>query len=487
MQFTSIYFILFFLPAVLVLYHLAGRKSARAGRLILLFSSFIFCGMTNLWSLIILVLEILFGFLFSHLLSGSRRKGKDPKPVLILGIVLQVLALGFFKYTGFVVGNIGWILGKDLFWQDVILPLGISYTAFTQIAFLVDCYRGRIRQPVDLETYALYIAFFPKLAQGPIASGTGLLKAFGGDRARGVTAEALTEGIVLFVLGLSKKVFLADLFGGVTDCGFDRILYLSAGDAVVIILSYTFQIYFDFSGYSDMAIGVARMFGYTLPVNFNSPYLADSITDFWRRWHMSLTGFLREYLYFPLGGSRRGTARTCLNILIVFCVSGLWHGANWTFVLWGLCHGLLQVMERLFKRVLEGIPRVIRRVFTFTAVSVLWLLFRSSTLTEFRRITWNHLLLDLDPSISTELTDIFRLPGMRSVIGFLGLGLSDHSMGVFSLILWMAAAFILCFLKRNNESGPYRRSLPMLLVTGGLLILCLLSVNDVSAFIYTSF
>lgn len=487
MQFTSIYFILFFLPAVLILYHLAGRKSARAGRLILLFSSFVFCGMTNLWSLIVLIVEILFGFLFSRLLSVGEVKGKDPKPVLVLGIVLQILALGFFKYTGFVVGNVGWLLGKDLFWQDVILPLGISYTAFTQIAFLVDCYRGRISQPVNPETYALYIAFFPKLAQGPIASGTDLIRAFDEERTHGLTAEAITEGIVLFVLGLSKKVFLADLFGRVTDCGFDRIFYLSAGDAVVIILSYTFQIYFDFSGYSDMAIGVARMFGYTLPTNFNSPYLADSITDFWRRWHMSLTGFLREYLYFPLGGSRRGTVRTCLNILIVFCVSGLWHGANWTFVLWGLCHGLLQVMERLLGRVLKGIPRVIRRVFTFTAVSVLWLLFRSNTLTEFRRITWNHLILEPELSICTEFSDIFRLPGARSVTGFLGLDLSDHGLGVLSLILWMVVAFFFCFLKRNNESGPYRRSLPMLLVICGLLVLCLLSVNDVSTFIYTSF
>ncbi len=486
MQFNSIYFILFFLPVVYLLYRLALRKDIRSGRLVLIAASLLFCGLVNVWSLAVLIAQIAIGYALACRICACMEKGAETdrssaRIVMTAGIAIQVAALLFFKYTGFIVGNIGLILQKDLVWHDVILPLGISYTAFTQIAFLVDCYRGRIRGKIPLDVYALYISFFPKLSQGPIASGTDLWDRFvsGGSLSIG----NVCDGAVIFILGLSKKLFLADVFGRVPDFGFTYIQELSSLDALIVILSYTFQIYFDFSGYSDMAIGIARILGFRLPANFNSPYRAQSITDFWRRWHMSLTSFLREYIYFPLGGSRRGALRTCVNIMIVFIISGMWHGANWTFILWGVCHGALQILERTCGRVLKHIPGFIRQAATFAAAAVLWLLFRSPSVHEFNRMMW-HLFLDGNLTVHSGILELFRLPGVRTIAGAYA---SDDLLGVCSMLVYFLAAFFICLQPRNNENTRFRRNGAMLAVTVLLFVLCVFSVNQVSTFIYTSF
>ncbi|MCR5675588.1 MAG: MBOAT family protein [Lachnospiraceae bacterium] len=486
MQFSSIYFILFFLPVSLIGYHLADRKSPRRARLFLLACSLFFCGLTDLWSLLILIAEALIGWSFSRIIFRTGTQTKKAGRAAAAGIALQILALVFFKYTGFLIGNIGVLFHEDFVWHSLILPLGISYTTFTQIAYLADCCRGRIKKPMDPASYALYLSFFPKLSQGPIATGTVLAEEIAGEKGGHVTADGLADGIILFVLGLSKKLLIADIFGRAVDMGLSQNPYLTATDIAIIALSYTFQIYFDFSGYSDMAIGLARMFGYTLPVNFDSPYRARSITDFWRRWHMSLTGFFREYVYFPLGGSRKGTVRTCVNIMIVFLLSGLWHGANWTFVLWGFFHGALQVIERLGGRVLDRIPGWIRGTVTFVLVSVLWLLFRCSSVAEFRGLLY--LAADqLYPYINDDMLEIFRLPASRSVLQLMGLSVSDTLLETMSLFLWMALSFVICLQPRNNTSGRYRRNGWTLILTAALFVLCVLSTSRISTFIYTSF
>ncbi|MBQ3791298.1 MAG: MBOAT family protein [Lachnospiraceae bacterium] len=486
MQFTSFYFILVFLPVTLLLYHGIGSRNRSAARLLLLAASFLFCGLSDLWSLFILLAQILVGVFFSvHILRAGSRSARA-RHLLILAVTLQIAALAYFKYMGFLVGSIGILLNRDMVWQNLILPIGISYTTFTQIAFLADCYRGTIREAVSPVTYALYLAFFPRLVQGPITAGTDLLTELSGDSGGRVTAEGLADGLVLFVLGLSKKIFLADLFGRPVDFAFHSIPFLSTLDILIVILSYSFQIYFDFSGYSDMAIGIARMFGYTLPVNFNSPYRADSITDFWRRWHMSLTGFLREYIYFPLGGSRKGPARTCLNILIVYLLSGLWHGANWTFLLWGLLHGLLQVTERICGGILPRIPRVIRQITTFLWASILWLLFRSPSIGDFRMML-DQLLVDGNWTIRPEFGEMIRVPGVRTILSVLGIDHVDALSSLLSIGLYLAAALLLCLQPRNNESAPYRKTGRLLLAVTALAVLCFLNTNEVSAFLYTSF
>lgn len=503
MQFASLTFILFFLPGTLLVYHLVSRKSGLYARLVLLAASLLFCGLTDLWSLCTLLVSAAVSFLFARAILRAGPGAKRGRMLLAAGIILQAAGLIYFKYLGFLTGAIGLLLGNDFMWQSVILPLGISYSTFTQIAFLVDVWRGRISEPVRFWEYAGYLFFFPKLTQGPIASGTALFEQLSGRSAGGrVTSEGLSSGLVLFTFGLSKKLLIADVFGRAVDTVFAAYPYFSPADVVVTILSYSFQIYFDFSGYSDMAMGVARMFGYELPVNFNSPYRAQSITDFWRRWHMSLTGFLREYLYFPLGGSRKGTLRTLGNIMVVFLVSGLWHGANWTFVLWGAFHGLLQVLERtagkLIARICAGranpalpviaaaVLRILRWAVTFALVSVLWLLFRCPSAEVFGGFL-DILREDMPWSIRQDVLEVFRLPGIRGLLGAAVTESAEGLIGTLSMVFWMILAFVICLQPKNNETCVYRRNTFLFAVTAVLLAVCILSANDMSAFLYTNF
>ena len=301
-----------------------------------------------------------------------------------------------------------------------------------------------------------------------------------------VDAREAAIGVQMFVLGLSKKVLLADVFGKAADWGFQYLVLNTTGEMLLTMVSYTFQIYFDFSGYSDMAIGVSKLFGYALLPNFDSPYQAVSVTDFWRRWHISLTSFLREYVYFPLGGSRKGTARTYLNILIVFLVSGIWHGANWTFVLWGVLHGLCQMAERAGKPVLQKIPVVIRRIVTFLVVSYLWLLFRSADLAEFKRVCW-HLFIDRHFTINGDFLSVFRLPGIRNLMQVLHLGLSDYAVSALSAGIYVGVAIVLCNAFPNTNRRTYRFGRGTLVILAVLFYICLLSLTGVSTFVYNNF
>ena len=270
------------------------------------------------------------------------------KLTLALPVIANVLLLLYFKYLDFTITNINTILGLKITHPEIVLPLGISFYTFQQIAYIVAVEKGKLDN-ISLIDYLAYILYFPKLLMGPITDPVDYISQLNQVQKKKADMHNIAVGIKLFSLGLIKKLMLADTFAAAVSWTYENIDAASSADCMLLMLFYTFEIYFDFSGYSDMAVGISAMFNIDLRINFDSPYKAVSIRDFWKRWHISLTGFLTEYIYIPLGGSRKGSMFTYLNIMIVFLVSGLWHGDNWTFILWGLLHGLFICIDRRFE------------------------------------------------------------------------------------------------------------------------------------------
>ena len=342
MLFSSFIFILLFLPATLLGWHIASRVAG--GRFVLgvlVVASLFFYGWWNPAYLALLLVSITGNYVLGLMLHQDQQS----RIHLAAGITFNLGLLGYFKYAEFF--SIGGTEYGSWRLEDVALPLAISFFTFQQIAYLVDVYRGESAERDPLR-YVLFVSFFPQLIAGPIVHHKEMLPQFLGMGRTGVTSRNLAIGGSIFLLGLGKKVLIADSLGGFADpmfnavtAGVDPTLFEAWG----VTLAYTFQIYFDFSGYSDMAIGLGAMFGLRLPINFNSPYKATSIIDFWRRWHMTLSRFLRDYLYIPLGGSRRNVPGRYVNLMIVMLLGGLWHGAGWTFILWGGVHGIYLVIN----------------------------------------------------------------------------------------------------------------------------------------------
>lgn len=302
--------------------------------------------------------------------------------LLIVGVAFNLGLLGYFKYTDFFIENVNVLFGTGWALKNILLPLGISFFTFQQLAFVVDSYRGNGRLPGFLD-YCNFVTFFPQLIAGPIVLPEEMLPQFEAEANRRPRAKNIFDGIFIFSLGLFKKVFIADSIAVFANAGFSLDLeHYTMAEAWLISLSYTFQLYFDFSGYCDMAIGIGRLFNINLPLNFNAPYRATNFQDFWRRWHMTLNRFLTQYLYIPLGGSRRKEGRVLLNILLVFFVSGLWHGAGWTFIIWGVCHGLGVIAHRIWHKRGWSMPSWLGMFITFFFINILWVLFRADHLHE---------------------------------------------------------------------------------------------------------
>lgn len=498
MQFNSLYFLLFFLPLVLAGYYgLAGRGRRDLADWLLILASFLFYGSTNLWYVPMLGILLALNWCIARQIQGCRQEAVREKAAggwMTAGIVLNVGFLGFFKYTNFLLENLNVLLRQDWPMVHLILPLGISFLIFSQISFLADVRRGTIpgtRQEeggerICLREYVLYSVFFPKLTQGPIASMREFLPELRREKRGSFSSEEVSCAVQMFICGLFKKTVLADPLGSMVSQYYSQFSYRSNVDSLLVMLAYTLQIYLDFSGYSDMAIGLAGMLGIRLRPNFNSPYKACSVTDFWRRWHMSLTSFLREYIYFPLGGSRKGRIRTYRNILLVYLVSGIWHGANWTFVLWGLLHGLAQVAERLLGRFYQRVWRPVRWTITFGAVSLLWMLFRSDSVAEFRRFWW-HLRVDRSWYFSDDLASCLHITGVRAVLSFLQLPCSEQAVGGVCAAVFLGGCLLLCLAAPNNQERRYRTTPVTLAAAVGMLLWCLLSMSGVSSFIYNDF
>ena len=389
MAFNSYVFILFFLPAVLAGYYLCFfRKRSRSVSVFLLTASVVFYVSAGWETSIVLLISILLNYgVFYGLKVCSRhrllREGGGGKYLLGIGIICNLVLLIYFKYYNFLVDSSNLLFDSKLAVREILAPLGISFITFQQIAFLVDASRQEISS-CSFPDYILFISYFPHVSSGPIIRHSDFLPLLQADRK--MDWDKFSAGIYMFVMGLGKKVLIADAFGSAVDWGYANIDALNSTSAVFVSLAYTMQIYFDFSGYSDMAIGISRMLQLDLPFNFNSPYQADTIVEFWKRWHMTLTGFLTKYLYIPLGGNRKGRARAYVNTLLVFICSGLWHGASWTFVLWGGMHGCFMVFTKHFRKVFDRIPSFLNKGITLLFVNFTWILFRAQSFTVFKQM-----------------------------------------------------------------------------------------------------
>ncbi|VAX01127.1 Probable poly(beta-D-mannuronate) O-acetylase [hydrothermal vent metagenome] len=386
MLFNSVEFIFLFLPITLLLFFFIGHRGHhRVAISWLVAASLFFYAWWNPAYLIILVISILFNYMLGVALSGQKQKA-----LLIFGISANLGLLAYYKYANFLISNVNAISDSHWASSEIFLPLAISFFTFQQIAYLIDAYRGETREYNFLH-YCLFVSFFPQLIAGPIVHHRDMLPQFSSDRKYKINYSHLAVGVSIFLLGLFKKTVIADGYSPYANEAFTE---LANGNTLTFFeawrgaFAYTFQLYFDFSGYSDMAVGIARMFGILLPLNFNSPYKAKNIIEFWKQWHMTLSKFLRDYLYIPLGGNRKGQTRRYSNLILTMVLGGLWHGAGWTFIFWGLLHGLYLVinhawhaLKRYFKISLPDSPAntLMARLITFISIIIAWVFFRADS------------------------------------------------------------------------------------------------------------
>jgi alginate O-acetyltransferase complex protein AlgI len=391
MLFNSLEFIFLFLPITLVLFFFLGKYNyQRLAIASLLTASLVFYSWWNPIYLVLLLISIVFNFFIGYIINLNLDSLIRKKIFLILGVTANLILIAYFKYAEFLVSIVAGLSGRDFPVQDIFLPLGISFFTFQQIAYLIDSYRGETKKYNFLD-YCLFVTFFPQLIAGPIIHHSEVMPQFASKTACWFKGENLAVGLTIFSLGLFKKVVFADNVANYATPVFDAAaqgLSPTFLESWIGALAYTLQLYFDFSGYSDMAIGIARMFGIKLPVNFFSPYKAISISDFWRRWHITLSNFLRDYLYIPLGGNRQGEIRRNLNLMITMLLGGLWHGAGWQFILWGGLHGIYLVINHQWNawqkksnyKIENWLTIKLAWLVTFIAVVFAWVFFRAESL-----------------------------------------------------------------------------------------------------------
>ena len=379
MLFNSYEFIFLFLPLTFFIYFYLNKKHlTEASKGFLVFASLFFYSWWNIAYLPLILISMLFNYVIGRQLSGKREKDKHyaKKSLLAIGVLFNLGLLGYFKYADFFLSNLNSLLHTHLDLLHLALPLAISFYTFQQIAYLVDSYRSETKE-YDFLNYAVFVTFFPQLIAGPIVHHAEMMPQFAKARNKIIHYHNIALGMFIFSIGLFKKVAIADSFAIWATQGFDVAEKLNMVEAWATSLSYTFQLYFDFSGYTDMAIGIALLFNIKLPINFNSPYKATSIQDFWRRWHITLSRFLRDYLYIPLGGNRRGESRTYLNLFATFLLGGIWHGAGWTFVFWGALHGFAMVINRAWQKLGYRMHTLLAWFITFNFVNIAWIFFRA--------------------------------------------------------------------------------------------------------------
>lgn len=410
MLFNSPEFLFCFLPLVLTGYfglnHFNRTDLARGW---LFLTSLFFYSWWNPLYLPVILGSMLFNYLMGKVLSDPSGNSKK-KLVLMLGISCNLSLLVFFKYTDFLIENLNLAAGTQLSLLYITLPLAISFFTFQQIAYLVDSYRG-LTGTYNFFNYGLFVAFFPQLIAGPIVHHSEMMPQFYTKENKSFSYENFTKGLYVFFMGLGKKVIIADTFAIFANYGYSNTAHLTILDGWITSLSYAGQLYFDFSGYTDMAIGTALMFNINIPVNFNSPYKALSIQDFWRRWHITLSRFLRDYLYIPLGGNRRGELKTLSNLMITFIIGGIWHGAGWTFVFWGFLHGAALIIHRLWKKAGLELPDMVAFIVTFNFVNIAWVFFRAPNRTDATNVLYAMFGIGKTFNIDvTVLNDVYAIP-----------------------------------------------------------------------------
>jgi alginate O-acetyltransferase complex protein AlgI len=504
MLFNSAVFLYGFLPLTVAAFFLIGN--AERARYTLVFASIIFYGWWSPWFLLLILSGLLINFYFSRYLIRAP-DGNNRRIALVAAIVINLLPLVLFKYGRFLVENLAIVFNTPAPKFGVILPLAISFYTFQKIALIVDSYRRQIPD-VSLASYALFVLFFPHLIAGPITSPREMLPQFEDQESYRFRLDNFAVGLSIFIIGLFKKVVIADTIASYATPVFaaaDHGTSLSFIDAWSGSLAYTFQLYFDFSGYSEMALGLARMFNIRMPINFYSPYKAVSIRDFWRRWHMSLSWFLREYVYIPLGGSRRTFPRTLANLSFTMLLAGIWHGAGWTFVIFGALHGLYLVINTIWTRlgVWIGLRRcgaVVSWSITFVAVVVGWVFFRSETVSGAFRVI-------VGMSGANGIVLPVSYAGHLSFLKLIGLGFGQlYFFAGWPELLLIAALFVMVLALPNvpdifrvkdlpfvEDRAPslvhvsWSSSFAWACAVGGLAYLALSGIDGYSEFIYFNF
>lgn len=370
MVFSSAVFLCIYLPLVLLGYYICPKKWRN---LFLLIVSLVFYAWGEPKYVLLMMFSILINYIFGRLMDKNRENRRRLKLMLVLSVVIDLGLLGFFKYTDFIITNLNAAFSTGFDLLNVALPIGISFYTFQAMSYTIDVYRGDVKVQKNLIDFGMYISMFPQLIAGPIVRYSDVEAQL---KDRSVTTGDFADGIMRFVVGLGKKVLLANQIGALWTEIYGLGGATSALTAWLGAAAYTFQIYFDFSGYSDMAIGLGRMLGFKFPENFRYPYESISITDFWRRWHITLSTWFKEYLYIPLGGNRRGLMRQALNLLIVWTLTGFWHGAGWNFIMWGLYYFAILLIEKLFLlKALDKLPKLLRHVYSLLLIVVGWVIF----------------------------------------------------------------------------------------------------------------
>ncbi|HIV62594.1 MAG TPA: MBOAT family protein [Candidatus Butyricicoccus avistercoris] len=457
-------------------------KKPQLAKYFLFLISLWFYAANDIRSLPVLILSILVNFyLGKQILKTETHK----KLLCVIGILLNLAVLGVFKYLNFFMENISFVFGQSYTPISLILPLGISFFTFQQISYLIDC-KNNNADDYSISEYALFASFFPYVTSGPIAFHSEIIPQLRKEKNFKPSAYNIARGLTAFAFGLFKKVVVADTLGAAVNAGWSNISSLNASSALVVILSYTLQLYFDFAGYSDMASGIAFCFNINLPINFDSPYKARNISDFWKRWHMTMTRFFTRYLYIPLGGSRHGLKRTCLNTLIIFLVSGLWHGAAWTFIFWGFLHGIAMVISRLISAKTDRhLPYPLAWLLTFIYVNICWVFFRApnikSAFSLFSRLTsgFGFIVSEISQSFLTTEVKIFRL----------FIPIDDSLFATLACVVFLVLACLGAIFPQNMQRKiqNFKPTTKLCYLTIFVLFWSIISLSGISTFLYFNF
>ncbi|WP_108668982.1 MBOAT family O-acyltransferase [Peribacillus acanthi] len=478
MIFNSFEFIFLFLPIVFIGYFLLNRLNFTLSKVWLLVTSLFFYSWWNPKYLPLILISLLVNYAIGTYLG--KEKGYR-KSVLTLGIVLNVALLGYYKYYDFFITNLNVAFSTNFNVLHLLLPLAISFYTFQQIAYLVDSYRLETKG-YNFLNYGLFVTFFPQLIAGPIVHHSDVMSQFEDPEKRKINYRNIGLGLLVFAIGIFKKVGIADTFAVWANKGYSISESLTFVDAWMTSLSYTFQLYFDFSGYSDMAIGAGLLFNIVLPRNFNSPYKAVSIQDFWRRWHITLSSFLTNYIYIPLGGNRKGVSRTYINIMIIFFVSGIWHGAGWTFIVWGLLHGIASVINRLWSQAGFKLNKLLAWFITFQFVNATWVFFRAPNFDVAMNVLKGMVGLN-GFALPDELKNTFLNSYVQTFYAF---PLADDFIFVASITV--ITFFIAVFAKNSLEwKDQFKPNWMYVIYCAALLIYSVFQLQKVSAFLYFNF
>ncbi len=485
MAFNSYIFVLVFLPFTLLGYFLLNHfNQYQLSKIYLLAMSLWFYTNASINYLWILLVSISANYALCLVMDHLKYNLSVRKTVFVITLLFNLGLLFYFKYCNFFLSTLNTVFSTGYSFINVIVPLGISFYTFQQLSYVIDLYEHKIELCCPLD-YAVFSTFFPDIVSGPIILHGSIIPQLNEKSRKEFSYENMNKGLYLFALGLGKKVLIADTLGAVVDAGYNSLSDIGFLVMLFVVIAYTLQIYFDFSGYSDMARGAALMLNIDIPVNFDSPYKAESIRDFWKRWHISLTEWLTQYIYFPLGGNRKGNVRTYVNILIVFIVSGIWHGANYTFILWGLLHGIAQCVTRVGHPFFAKLPKWLNQLLVFVFVNVAWVLFRSSSIAQAVQVFHNLFSFSNITAGSSVLSNIY-LSETRFLVRYRTFIDTDVMVIAWGILI-VLLGFVFKAKNTNEKADSYQPSTVNVLLVSLILIWCIVSFANVGTFIYSNF